>query len=49
MHWMSLHEIRESKVIILAAEGNHFSSGHDLSDLQHDMRGFPTVGTAGKF
>ncbi len=35
----------ESKVIILAADGKHFSSGHDLSGEKIDMDDYPTVGT----
>ncbi len=35
----------ESRVIILAAEGNHFSAGHDLSGQDPDMAQFPTIGT----
>ena len=35
----------EVRVIILAADGKHFSSGHDLSSLNPDMDEFPTVGT----
>ncbi len=37
------------KVIIVAADGKHFSSGHDLGDLWPDMSTFPTVGTAAHF
>lgn len=35
------------RVIILAAEGKHFSAGHDLAEADKDgaMRQFPTVGT----
>jgi enoyl-CoA hydratase len=33
------------RVIILAADGKHFSSGHDLSASSPDMDDFPTVGT----
>lgn len=33
------------RVIILAAEGRHFSSGHDLASPHPDMGEFPTVGT----
>lgn len=33
------------RVIVLAAEGRHFSSGHDLRALAPDMDEFPTVGT----
>ena len=33
------------RVIILAADGRHFSSGHDLAAPTPDMRAFPTVGT----
>ncbi len=35
----------ESRVIVLAAEGKHFSAGHDLSGLDPDMSEFPTIGT----
>ena len=31
------------RVIILAAEGRHFSSGHDLASPNPDMADFPTV------
>jgi enoyl-CoA hydratase len=34
-----------SRVIVLAAEGKHFSSGHDTSALKPDMNDFPTIGT----
>jgi enoyl-CoA hydratase len=34
-----------SRVIVLAAEGKHFSSGHDTSALNPDMNDFPTIGT----
>jgi enoyl-CoA hydratase len=37
------------KVIIVAADGNHFSSGHDLKNLWPDMSDFPTVGTSAHF
>lgn len=37
------------KVIVVAADGEHFSSGHDLKDLDPDMSEFPTVGTAAHF
>jgi enoyl-CoA hydratase len=37
------------KVIIVAADGKHFSSGHDLRNLKPDMSSFPTVGTAAHF
>ena len=37
------------KVIIVAADGKHFSSGHDLRDLAPEMSRFPTVGTAANF
>jgi enoyl-CoA hydratase len=37
------------KVIVVAADGKHFSSGHDLSDTWPDMTGFPTVGTSANF
>ena len=33
------------RVIILAADGRHFSSGHDLAAPTPDMGAFPTVGT----
>ncbi len=33
------------RVIILAADGKHFSSGHDLSASSPNMDDFPTVGT----
>ncbi len=33
------------RVIVLAAEGRHFSSGHDLGALNPDMDAFRTVGT----
>ncbi len=33
------------RVIILAADGPHFSSGHDLRDASPDMSRFRTVGT----
>jgi enoyl-CoA hydratase len=39
----------EVKVIIVAADGKHFSSGHDLKALSPDMSEFPTVGTAAHF
>jgi enoyl-CoA hydratase len=32
------------RVIVLAAEGRHFSSGHDLSQSDPDMDQFPAVG-----
>ncbi len=35
----------EVRVVILAADGRHFSSGHDLSQGPADMDAFPTVGT----
>ena len=34
------------KVVVVAADGTHFSSGHDLKDLWPDMTDFPTVGTS---
>jgi len=34
----------ESRVIVLAAEGNHFSSGHDLAD-ESDINDLPVIGT----
>lgn len=37
------------KVIIVAADGKHFSSGHDLKDLSPDMSDFTAVGTAAHF
>ena len=33
------------RVVVLAADGKHFSSGHDLSAGEVDMSDFPTVGT----
>ena len=33
------------RVIVLAADGKHFSSGHDLSALSPDMDDYPTIGT----
>jgi enoyl-CoA hydratase len=33
------------RCIVLAADGNHFSSGHDLSDLDPDMSDLHTIGT----
>lgn len=33
------------RVIVLAADGNHFSSGHDLRDLDPDMSELATIGT----
>ena len=33
------------RVVVLAADGRHFSSGHDLSQLDPDMSTFPNVGT----
>ena len=33
-----------SRVIVLAAEGNHFSAGHDLGD-RSDINDLPTIGT----
>jgi enoyl-CoA hydratase len=33
------------RCIVLAADGAHFSSGHDLSDLDADMDDLPTIGT----
>ncbi len=35
----------EVRCIVLAADGKHFSSGHDLSDLDPDMDSLPTIGT----
>ena len=37
------------RVIILAADGKHFSAGHDLRDLNPEMCHFPTVGTWAHF
>jgi enoyl-CoA hydratase len=37
------------RVIILAADGPHFSSGHDLRDLKNPITDFETVGTHGGF
>ena len=36
---------KNSRVIVLAAEGKHFSSGHDTSAPNPDMNDFPTIGT----
>lgn len=33
------------RVIVLAADGKHFSSGHDLSEFNPDMDELPTIGT----
>jgi enoyl-CoA hydratase len=33
------------RCIVLAADGKHFSSGHDLADLDPDMEGLHTIGT----
>lgn len=33
------------RVIVLAADGKHFSSGHDLRQLDPDMQALPTIGT----
>ncbi len=35
----------EVRCIVLAADGDHFSSGHDLSDLDADMSDLCTIGT----
>lgn len=35
----------EIRCIVLAADGKHFSSGHDLSDLDSDMDDLHTIGT----
>lgn len=35
----------EIRCIVLAADGAHFSSGHDLSDLDADMDDLHTIGT----
>ena len=35
----------EVRCIVLAADGRHFSSGHDLSDLDPDMSELSTIGT----
>jgi enoyl-CoA hydratase len=35
----------EVRCIVLAADGDHFSSGHDLSDLDADMSDLHTIGT----
>jgi enoyl-CoA hydratase len=37
------------KVIVVAADGRHFSSGHDLSDTWPDMTRFPTIGTSANY
>lgn len=39
----------EVRVIIVAADGKHFSSGHDLRDMNPSLDGFPVVGTAANF
>ncbi len=33
------------RVIVLAADGKHFSSGHDLGEINPDMDALPTIGT----
>jgi enoyl-CoA hydratase len=33
------------RCVVLAADGDHFSSGHDLSDLDADMADLATIGT----
>ncbi len=33
------------RCIVLAADGKHFSSGHDLRELNQDMDALPTIGT----
>jgi enoyl-CoA hydratase len=33
------------RVIVLAADGKHFSSGHDLGEFNPDMSALPTIGT----
>ncbi len=33
------------RCIVLAADGKHFSSGHDLADIHPDMDALPTIGT----
>jgi len=33
------------RVVVLAADGKHFSSGHDLAAPEPNMEDFPTVGT----
>jgi enoyl-CoA hydratase len=37
------------RVIVVGAEGRHFSSGHDLSSVGADMQDIPLVGTATNF
>lgn len=37
------------RVIVLAADGTHFSSGHDLRDMRPPMDEFPVIGTAANF
>lgn len=39
----------EVRVIVLAADGAHFSSGHDLREVNQEMCHFPTVGTWASF
>lgn len=39
----------EISVIILAADGRIFSSGHDLADLDPDLSGLPVVGNDANF
>ncbi len=39
----------EVRVIVLAADGKHFSSGHDLREVDAEMCHFPTVGTWASF
>ena len=39
----------EVRVIVLAADGKHFSSGHDLREVNQEMCHFPTVGTWASF
>ena len=33
------------RCIVLAADGKHFSSGHDLAETDQDMAALPTIGT----
>ncbi|MEM9516996.1 MAG: enoyl-CoA hydratase [Actinomycetota bacterium] len=37
------------RCIVLAADGKHFSSGHDLAETDQDMAALPTIGTQQHF
>ncbi|MEO1059319.1 MAG: enoyl-CoA hydratase, partial [Actinomycetota bacterium] len=37
------------RCIVLAADGKHFSSGHDLAETDQDMATLPTIGTQQHF